>query len=115
MQDVESLITSASYAQANSPAQKAPLTELEGADLYANCARSPSGQLQLMTAPAGTLKKTLQMFTSPQHPGLAKPFAGLKWEAALNIITSGSDLDGIQVINLKNDWVAYSKAALRQI
>jgi hypothetical protein len=114
-QDLEALVTQASYATEPGAGDLLLFHQLADAELYAPCSEDASGRVQLRTAPAGDLARLLRLFTSRKHPDLGNHYAGLAWTTVLGMVLSGNELDGVQIINLERDWIAYSRGQLREL
>jgi hypothetical protein len=58
----------------------------------------------------GPLSKAVLFFTSKTSGGLTKPFAGLPWERALEMVAKMPEADGLVLQNAADDWLAFGRS-----
>ncbi len=93
------------------------ISSLTGQEVYLSVLPPQQGQSQPRFGfyPAGSLSHVVRFFTSANHPNLGRPYAGMRWEAAIEMLRNLPEADGVQIINEADDWIAVSKDALPEL
>ena len=116
--EVEKLL--AKTAQSNNPEDyEALFSAARGVEFFFNVSGSPtSSENHFVSTPlvnAGEGLRAVLMFTSKNNPSLKKPFGGIIWEKALEMVINMPQADGLIIQNNDLTWLAIDKENLRSI
>jgi len=115
---VEKLLAKA--AQSNqSEDYEALFSAARGVEFFFNVSGSPSSsEAHFVSTPlvqAGAKLRAVLMFTSKTAPSLKRPFGGILWEKALEMVVNMPQADGIIIQNNDNTWIALDREKVNLI
>lgn len=116
---VEQLLESAARSKANDDYEKL-FAGLKGVELFLNLSAVPENDAPLPDQTAtplstplvrvGNSLRAIVLFTSKENPKLKKPFGGIRWQQALEMLVKMPAADGMVIEGASDYWVAIDKA-----
>lgn len=90
-------------------------SKLPGIELFFNVATVEEGgadpvAISTPLVHAGGALKAVLLFTSSDNPQLKRPFGGIVWERALEMVAGMPDADGLIIQTNDTAWVGIDKA-----
>ena len=114
---IDDLVTAAARTKENADYERL-FDSLSGAEVFFNLSAektdSPTGEARStpVSTPlvdAGRGLRAVLLFTSKDNANLKKPFAGMPWQKALEMIVKMPQADGLVLQNKDAAWVAIDK------
>lgn len=88
------------------------LASLRNRELFVRISpdRLEDGRPVLVTSDIGDVRGLVQMYTSRVRSGMA--YAGMSWQAIVDLVQNAAELAGVHIINDNDDWVVLGRSEL---
>lgn len=84
------------------------LNALRARELFVVVASADGGPLSFVNSSVKGVRSLLQAYTSRRRAGIL--YAGMTWEAVVDVIEQRPELNGVHVINDTDDWIVLDRA-----